>query len=182
MNIDSLFHVPLRDSIIYTMLLCNEGFKKTKLAGEIVNSIPLRRYWVFQGTNELNWIAGMQGSYRVAVSFLILTHVNTNDVDHWFISVSGTIGCELSKSWWYVGHFYLLLVIEKPILFHICNSQKCMLLQMERYIDYRSWDPPVSPRAYVDSLRKREQKQRPPPKGTEQSSTNKYRNTLIGQE
>lgn len=106
MNIDSSFRIPLRDSIIYTMLLCNEGFKKTKSAREIVNSIPLRRYRVFQGTNELNWIAGMRGSYRMAVSFLILTHVNTDDVDHWFISVSGTIGCELSKTRSYLGHFF----------------------------------------------------------------------------
>lgn len=42
MNTDSLFHIPLRDSIIYTMLVCNEGFKKTKSAREIVNPIPFR--------------------------------------------------------------------------------------------------------------------------------------------
>lgn len=42
MNIDSLFRIPLRDSIIHTMLVCNEGFKKSKSAGEIVNSIPVR--------------------------------------------------------------------------------------------------------------------------------------------
>lgn len=36
-------------------------------------------------------------------SFLILTHVNTNDVDGWFISVRATIGRELSKTWLYLG-------------------------------------------------------------------------------
>lgn len=53
---------------------------------------------------QMNWI-GLQGSYGMAVSFLILTRVNTDDGDHWLFSVSGTIGCELSETRSYLGHF-----------------------------------------------------------------------------
>lgn len=58
----------------------------------------------------MNWIE-LRRSYGMTVSFLISAHVNTDDVDEWFISV--TIWCELSKTWSYLGHVYLLLIIEK---------------------------------------------------------------------
>lgn len=96
MNIDSSFHVPPRDSIIYTMLLCNEGFKRPNQLGKLLIQFHSDDTEFFRGTNELN----CGGSYGMAavVSFLILTRVNMDDVDHWFVSVTGTIGCELSKT------------------------------------------------------------------------------------
>lgn len=119
MNTDSSFHIPLRDSIIYTMLLCNEGFKRPNQLGKLLIQFHSDDTEFFRA--QMNWIAEMQGSYRMAVSFLILTHVNTNDVDHWFISVNGTIGRELSKTWLYLGRSFLPLIIETPFLLHICS-------------------------------------------------------------
>lgn len=101
-------------------------FKKTKSAGEIVNSIPLRWCRAFRGHK---WIGfGSEGSYRMAVSFLILTRVNIDDGDHWLISVRGTIGREPREDPIVSRSFFISLSSardwKKPVLSHICNFQK----------------------------------------------------------
>lgn len=44
---------------------------------------------------------------RDLTSFLILTHVNTDQVQLWFIPVCGTILCQLQKTWSYQDLLYL---------------------------------------------------------------------------
>lgn len=131
MSIDSSFRVPPRDSIIYTMLRCNEGFKKTKSAREIVNSIPLRWCWVFQGTNELNRIAGLSHGASVLFDFDSRQHRwwrSQAHFCHWHNKIWTLKDPMVSRSSPRPPHpLPLLLVIEKTTLFHTCNFQKSFL-------------------------------------------------------
>lgn len=60
MNIDSLFQIPQRGSRTHTMLVCNEGFKKTKSAGKLLIQFQSVGTEVLRAPMNCN---GEQGAY-----------------------------------------------------------------------------------------------------------------------